>query len=142
VPPSPKLPPEPSPLLRRLDALADLAHRRHGLLLAPDGQLTNADAAAVAHAIGIEPGRGGGVELLLLLGIAVGVLQADGLRVRAAPLHDAWRQLDDTLRRDLSSPPGASTRRFHALQVVYPGLSGGELLDPCASDAGTPTPPT
>jgi hypothetical protein len=74
---------------------------RHGLLLAPDGQLTRTDAAAVAHAIGIEPGRGGGAELLLLLGIAVGILRAEGLRVRAAPLHDAWRQLDDTLRAGL-----------------------------------------
>jgi hypothetical protein len=47
----------PVRLLQRLDALADLA-----------------------HATGIEPGHGGGVELLLLLGIAVGILRADGRR--------------------------------------------------------------
>jgi len=79
---APAAPDANNPLLARLDALTDLAHRRHGLLLAPDGQLTNADAAAVAHAIGIEPGRGGGVELLLLLGIAVGILRADRPRER------------------------------------------------------------
>ena len=98
------MPPTPSPLLRRLDALADLAHRCHGLLLAPDGQLTRADAAAAAHAAGIEPDperNRGALELLLLLGIAVGILRADGLRIRAAPLHGAWRQLDDTLRAGL-----------------------------------------
>jgi hypothetical protein len=98
VPSSPSSP----ALLARLDALTDLAHRCRGLLLAPDGQLTRTDAAAAAHAIGIEPDRARGeVELLLLLGIAVGVLRAEGLRVRAAPLHDAWRHLDDTLRAGL-----------------------------------------
>jgi hypothetical protein len=101
VPPSPPPSPGLSPLLARLDALTDLAHRRQGFLLTPDGTLTRTDATAVADAIGIEPGHGGGVELLLLLGIAVGVLRADGLRIRAAPLHDAWRQLDDTLRAGL-----------------------------------------
>jgi hypothetical protein len=101
VPPSQPGPAQArQPLLARLDALTDLAHRCNGLRLAPDGQLTRADAAAAAHAAGLEPedGRGrGAVELLLLLGIAVGILRADGLRIRVAPLHDAWRQLDDTL---------------------------------------------
>jgi len=109
--------------------------RRYGR---PDGKLTRNDAAAAARAAGIEPGPAhGAVELLLLLGIAIGILRADGLRVRAAPLHDAWRVLDDTLRararvrrlmpaRDVSTPS----------RVVYPGLSGGELLDPCASRCG------
>jgi hypothetical protein len=61
---------------------------------------TGNSAAAVAAAVRIEPGRdGGAVELLLLLGIAVGVLRADGLRVRAAAR--AWRALDDTLRAGL-----------------------------------------
>jgi hypothetical protein len=94
VPPSPDL-------LAHLDSLADLAHPSHGLLPSPDGKLTSADAAAVAHAIGIQPDRAHGEAELLLFGIAVGVLRADGLRVRAAPLHDAWRQLDDTLRAGL-----------------------------------------
>jgi hypothetical protein len=104
VPPSPPSDPARQPLLARLDALVDLAHRANGLLLAPDGQLTRTDAVAAANAVGIEPGPGrgrGALELLLLLGIAVGILRADGLRVRAAPLHDAWRHLDDTLRAGL-----------------------------------------
>jgi hypothetical protein len=49
--------------------------------------------------VGIDPERDrGAVELLLLLGTAVGILRADGPRIRAAPLHDAWRQLDGGLR--------------------------------------------
>jgi hypothetical protein len=100
----PESPPPHVPLLARLDALTDLAHRCNGLLLSPDGQLTRTDAAAAAHAAGLDPDPGrnrGALELLLLLGIAVGILRADGLRIRAAPLHDAWRQLDDTLRSGL-----------------------------------------
>jgi hypothetical protein len=120
VPPTPAHPPSPSPLLQRLDALTDLAHRCNGLLLAPDGSLTRADAAAAAHAAGLEPedGRGrGALELLLLLGIAVGILRAEGLRVRAAPLHDAWRQLDDTLRAGLLFAAWCH-------RVPWPGLLG------------------
>jgi hypothetical protein len=84
LPPSPA--PERASLLARLDALTDLAHHRHGLLLGPDGSLARTDAAAAAHAIGIEPGNDRGVELLLLLGVAVGVLCADGPRtIRASP---------------------------------------------------------
>jgi hypothetical protein len=102
--PSPPPSPAKPPFLRRLDALTDLAHRCHGLLLAPDGQLTHADAAAAAHVAGLEPDperNRGAFELLLLLAITVGILRADGLRIRAAPLHDAWRQLDDNLRAGL-----------------------------------------
>src|SRR5262245_26980967 len=53
----PTVPHSPSSpvLLARLDALTDLAHRANGLLLAPDGQLTRTDAAAAAHAVGLDP---------------------------------------------------------------------------------------
>jgi hypothetical protein len=83
------------------------------------GRVETAEDAVVATSAPADV-RGGGVELLLLLGIAVGILRADGLRVRAAPLHDAWRQLDDTLRPGSCSPPGASTRRFYALWPTVP----------------------
>jgi hypothetical protein len=53
--PSPPPSPVKPPLLRRLDALTDLVHRSHGLLLGPDGSLTRTDAAATVHTIGIDP---------------------------------------------------------------------------------------
>jgi len=112
-------------LLQRLDMLTQLAHRCNGLLLAPDGQLTRADAVAAAHAVGLNPdadaSRGrGALELLLLLGTAVGILRADGPRIRAAPLHDAWRQLDDTLQAGLLYAAWCQHATFLRLDVSTP----------------------
>jgi hypothetical protein len=124
VPPSPTPPSSPSPLLQRLDALTDLAHRHHGLLLTPDGQLTRADAAAAAHTAGLDPEDGrGALELLLLLGIAVGILRAEGLRVRAAPAHAAWRQLDDILRSGLLFAAWCQHATFLPLYRAAPSSS-------------------
>jgi hypothetical protein len=55
------------------------------------------------------PGRG-----------AVGILRADGLRIRAAPLHDAWRQLDDTLRAGLVFAAWCHRATFLRLDVSTP----------------------
>jgi hypothetical protein len=83
--PSPPPSPAKPPFLRRLDALTDLAHRCHGLLLGPTAPSPVPTPLPPSTPSGSTPDRARGeAELLLLLGLAVGILRADGLRIRAA----------------------------------------------------------
>jgi hypothetical protein len=89
-------------LLGRLDTLTEYIQRRNGLQLAPDGVLTRAETASLAAATGLPDERANAeTALLLTLGLAVGVLRADGLRVTVGQLHAAWQRLDDGLRAGL-----------------------------------------
>ena len=99
-------------LLARLDALTDLAARRRGLALQPDGRLAPAELHAVAGACALRPatrprGAAAGTsgldaaELLRTIAEAVGLLRTRGLRLEVTALRPAWATLDPGLRAGL-----------------------------------------
>ena len=100
-------------LLARLDALVALVADRHGLALLPDGRLAAAEARVAARATGLKaPGRSQGrrpgvverdaVELLRAVAEGVGLLRVRGDRLEATSLHNAWTQIDESLRAGLT----------------------------------------
>jgi hypothetical protein len=86
-------------LLTRIDAIADLAGRRRGLVLTASGTLTDGEVRAVARVAGLAGVRPRGeVALLAALAVGVGLLRVRGARLEPTELHPAWRRLNTRLQ--------------------------------------------